>query len=174
MKQKFNRIILSIVLVIVFLAIIYNFGRIELPFYNLTNQYSGSMYLVGSLKESYNYADAAVIVAFVGGPRFFESEKLIELKSVSKDIDKEWQSASKLITYEFQVKIIKIIDKKTLSINENDVITVIHGYNDFDIDPFFNQGQKNSNQQFVLFISDDTSDSGIFTYSTINQYYVKT
>jgi len=172
--NKFKKLILlSITFIALVVAFIYYYGRIELPYYNLTNKYTGSMYMVKTLKESYNYADAAVIVSYVSGPLYYDSNELIEPGSSEEELFKDLNLSYEHKSYEFQVKIIQIVDNKSIAIKENDVITISHGYVDFDIDPFYNQIQINPNQRFLLFISDDFSDEGAFNYSTINQYYIK-
>jgi hypothetical protein len=148
--------------------------RGDLPFYDAYPSMQGS-YKPFTIKNIYNFSDAAAIVSFVDGPEYFvkdiylepgSGEEAIYLKDGVKPVD----------SYQlYTVKIIQLLDDHDSGLTVDEVIKIKCKTEDINNNPFHLHIKDNPEQKFVLILYASTyhADEGYYAYSPQMQYYEK-
>lgn len=109
--------------------------RGDLPYYNSINPIF-TRAEDPTVENVYPYEDAAVIVSYIDGPRYYENNIALEAGSNEEAIFLKTGLNLTNSYYEYTVKILQVLDDKKHSLKSDETINIRCGIRNSGYDPF--------------------------------------
>ena len=147
--------------------------RGNLPYYSTEGNEMVTMKRIGSLEEEYSYLQGAIIVKLIGDPSLEKTTINFEPGSAEGKIHDQSGAIStpSVSYYTMKAQVVDVVSNRSLTISEQDAITLYQSTLYQACDPLYQYSQINKDQMYLIFVYYD-SDKNVYNYTYRAAYYV--